>query len=347
MIFVSVGPPSRFGEWCDAATAYLVRRSLGEVASVGANTLEEFAVGVMQAQAPYIVVGSRQTTGKLWEALRQSARGFIVAVEHPRRALEHMVVDQGIDFLEAVHVAARSCAAVASSLPLPGALTLRAAVGLDAMAMAGSIANFLGLEIGEDGIADIVQHLGGADPPGEGEPSSSWWEGLEEQQRAIANGALEPFATHLAGANLGPITWQRDLFFMDEEQPGGKHQPAARPVDITGRPRYIIYGPYLSLPPGSWSAAVALGFSPEAGDMSYLVEVHSGALLAQQRIQPGGQRSVEVTLNFSIAAPDLVEVRVLNERAAFDGRLALGHVIVTPHASMRPETQNFFATALT
>jgi hypothetical protein len=151
---------------------------------------------------------------------------------------------------------------------------------------------------------------------------------------------------HFAGGDLTPITWERELFFINEEAHEERRQPASRPADITGRPRYVVLGPYITLPPGSWAATVALGFSEGAAEMSYIVEVITDTRLAHVRIEPGKQRFVEANLNFSLAEPQMITIGVYIERAAFDGRLALGHVIVTSHAGPRPETRDYFASAL-
>lgn len=347
MFFLSIGLPSRFGEWCDAVTALLVRRALGEVEPVNANTLEEFSAVIMKARAPYVVLGSRQTLGRLWAALKESERALIVAFDDPRLAIENLVVRGGFDFLEATRITARSCASILSCAALPGALVLGAAAAADPLATAMAIARHFDLAIAPEEVAEIVRALEDAHfypfcPAGK-----SWWESLDEQQRVLAGGATVPFSARFAGGELRPITWERDFFYMDEDRPGGQRQPASRPADVTGRPRIVIYGPYLTLPPGSWSATIALGFSPEAAELSYLVEVYSDRALAQTRIQPGQQRVVEVNLNFAIDEPTMMEFRIANERAAFDGKLALGHVIVSPHTDIRPETREFFADALT
>jgi hypothetical protein len=80
--------------------------------------------------------------------------------------------------------------------------------------------------------------------------------------------------------------------------------------------------------------------------LSYNLELHVGAQRIQTRIQPNGQRSVEARLNFLIDEPDMVTIRIWIERAAFDGRLALGHVVMVPQIGLRPETRSYFATAL-
>src|SRR5713101_3257829 len=125
MIFFSIGLPSYFTEWCDNVTTRLVQQTLGPVEAVSADTIEQFALAVIKAGSPYLVVGSRQTVGSLWEALPQANKGIIVVLDDPRLALENLVVRHGFDFVEATRMVAKSCAAVVSCMLIPGTLILR------------------------------------------------------------------------------------------------------------------------------------------------------------------------------------------------------------------------------
>ena len=46
------------------------------------------------------------------------------------------------------------------------------------------------------------------------------------------------------------------------------------------------------------------------------------------------------------AQEQALQIRIWNERAAFDGRLALGYVTLTARTPIRTEAQNFFAAVL-
>jgi hypothetical protein len=344
MIFLSVGLPSCFTEWCDGITIRLVQQTLGPVETAGADTIEQFAFAVIKARSPHLVIVSRQTVGRLWEALAQANKDIIVVLDDPRLALENLVVRHGFDFLEATRMVAKGCAAVVSCMSIPGTLILRASTdGTNPGAIAEAIARHLRLSVSE---ADIENIFEGLDPRPWPQEGAVWWDRLKDSERALAAGALEPYVAHFAGGDLVPITWERELFFINEEVHQEQRQPASRPADITGRPRYVVLGPYITLPPGSWSATVALGFSEGAAEMSYVVEVLTDARLTHVRIEPGKQRFVEANLNFSLAEPHMITIGVYIERAAFDGRLALGHVIVTPHAGPRAETRDYYASAL-
>ena len=349
MFFFCIGLPSRFGEWCAAVLTRLVERTLGTPEAIYADIFEQFLVPAIRSESPSAIVSSFQISGPLWAALAEANKPFLLICDHPHHALENIVERHGAEFLEATRVIAKSCASLVSCAALPGALVLRAERdAADLLATAAAIARHLGFAVDDAGIADVVAAVADFDPRRDPQEHLAWWRQLDAAQRALVTGAVDPYLTHLAGGDLGQIVWERDFFYMNEEPPSETDPPAARPIDITGRPRHLLYGPYITLPPGSWSATVALGFSAEATELSYLVQVYAGVetLLCSVTLPPGQERVVETTLNFSLAAPDMIDNRVCNERAAFDGRLALGHVVVTQVGGIRAQTRSYLETAV-
>lgn len=350
MFFFCIGLPSRFGEWCQAVTVRLVERTLGPAQEIRADDLEQFLAPAIAAQSPFAVVGSHCISGRLWTALAEADRRFVLALDNPHHAVENLVARHGTDFLEATRGVAKSCVSALSCASLPAALVLHAERDADdPAATATAIARHFGLPADPAEIAEILESLAEFALRPEREAYHTWWERLDESQRAVIAGALDPFAASFAGGELGTIVWERDLFFISEEPPRAPDPPpASRPVDITGRPRHLLYGPYMTLPPGSWSATIALGFSPEAAELSYVVEIGSGTqgVLCAQTVQPGEQRLVELGLSFTLAEPDFVEIRIGNERAAFDGRLALGYVVLTPVVAIRAQARSYLESAL-
>ena len=107
------------------------------------------------------------------------------------------------------------------------------------------------------------------------------------------------------------------------------HQPATEIVDICGRVRALFYGPYIKLPPGQWLAEIVLGFSREATEMNFVIDIlMGGTQIAVTKIQPAHEGIFSVNLSFVVEEGNdhAVEFRVVNERAAFDGKIALGEV---------------------
>jgi hypothetical protein len=346
VIFFSLGLPTRFAEWCDAVIVRLVHQALGPVEAIAADTLEQFSLGIVKIGSPYAIVISRQIVGQLLGVLGHANRGCIVALDDPRLAVENLITHHAVDFLEATRVVAKSCASMVSCESVPRALTLQAdQARAGPLATAVTIASHLELVIDEVQIANVVAAVADfclwPDPKG-----SSWWAHLDKSQRMLITGAVDPYVARFAGNGLGPITWERELFFINEEQHEERVQAASRPVDITGRSRVVVSGPSITLPPGFWSATVVLGFSEEAAELSYIVDIQADMQLIHARIEPRGQPLVEVTLNFSITEPQMITVRIWNERAAFDGRLALGHVTMTPQRTTRRESLDYLSIAL-
>jgi hypothetical protein len=70
--------------------------------------------------------------------------------------------------------------------------------------------------------------------------------------------------------------------------------------------------------------------------------------LAHTRISPTTEQIIETDLSFVIdqLADQPVQIRIVNERAAFDGRLALGYVTIAPQPEVRPEARDRLVAAL-
>lgn len=348
MLHFCIGLPSGFAEWCDALITCLMTQSLGPAETTSVDSIEEFTIAVIKARSPHMVMGLRQPRSNLSRTVLEAGIPFILAVDDPRLALHHLVARHGADFVEAVRMVARSCAAIVTFASAPGALVLRAEQQDWGSSLATAIAHHLSLPAGGSVIAGALEAAAAREGSAVRDTFDAWWATLDESWQTISNSALNAYIEYFGGNDLGPITWERELFFIGDE-PGRQGTAAAtRPIDITGRPRYLIFGPFLAVPPGNWSADIALGFSPEAAELSYVVEAGAPTRLAATTVEPRGVREMEINLPFvideSVSGP--LEIRVWNERAAFDGRLALGYVRLARRTEIRDDARQFFATAL-
>ena len=276
MIFFSIGLPGRFAEWCDAVIFRLAQRALGPVELVSLNTLDELALAMIRTGASHFVVCSRQPGGGVQTALMQAGKRFIAVLDEPRTALRDLASQPGYDLVAATRAVASSCAAMLSYSALPGALVLTADdEARDPLSIAAAIAHHFELDVSEAEIRTIICQLQREGIFPVCSADNMWWDSLAEPEQVLVNGALGAYVDYVAGRDLTSITWERDLFFIGD-QPEIR---AARPIDVTGRARCLIYGPYIMLPPGSWSARVVLGFSSEAAAMTYVVEAFAGSQL--------------------------------------------------------------------
>ena len=134
---------------------------------------------------------------------------------------------------------------------------------------------------------------------------------------------------------MRPLVWVRDLFALVSDPakyPG-------EPIDVSGGARCLIYGPYIDIPAGAWSARVVLGFSREACGYPFLVD----ACIEQRQIastrfqvETGGVHSFEINFLLRRETGGGLEIRVMTLSDAATGRLAFGHVVLRPLSVSKP-----------
>jgi hypothetical protein len=338
MIFFSIGLPSRFAELCDALTARLAEHCLGSVASGSFNSFEDIATAVIRSDAAHLVAASRQPVVRLQTEIVGAGRPFLVALGDVRSALGDLLQRPDYDIAAATREIASSCAAMLTLTKAPGALVLPGPHGEDPVRLAAAIAGHFGFAVAPTDLAAIAAAV--ADPDAQPLQERASADGLSDHEQAIVGGALQPYVGYFAGGELEPIVWEPDLFFTNEDRADGRLRPAVRPIDVTGRARILIFGPYINLPPGAWSATIVTAFSAETAGNSFVVEVTAGVQLGYERVQPAGEQVIEINLQFTIdeSISQPVEIRLISERAAFDGRLVLGYVSLAPRREVRTET---------
>jgi hypothetical protein len=334
MIFFSIGLPSRFAELCDALTARLAEHCLGSVALGSFNSFEDIATAAIRSDAAHLVAASRQPVVRLQTEIVGAGRPFLVALGDVNAALWDLLQRPGYDIAIATRQIASSCAAMLTLTKAPGALVLPGIHGEDPARLAAAIAGHFGFAVARKDLAAIAASV--TDLGAGRSEDLAWTDRLAAHEQAVITGALQPYVTYFAGGELEPIVWEADLFFASEER-----LPAVGPIDITGLSRILVFGPYINLTPGPWSATIVTGFSAETAGIGFIIEVYAGAQLATARVQPVGEQVIEATLHFTIedSVDQPVEIRIISERAAFDGRLALGYVSLLTRAGVRSETE--------
>jgi hypothetical protein len=343
MILFSVSLPGRFGDWCDHVIARLAETVLGSVVATGANTAEELATDLINTEGQHFYVGARHPSRWLRDKLAATNKKLVIAVDDPRHAVNDLIVRQQLDLPEATRRVASSCAAMSRYVALPGALVVSGERDWPRQAATiAAIADHLGLPVDRAIIEKIAADLDAAGLGPHGDTEQGWLAALPEQSVAVIDGAVSSYAAYFHGDSLGQIAWARDLFYEEH------HQPVTHPIEISGKVRYLIYGPYVALPPGSWTADMVLGFSEDAVDMTYRVEVWAGAQLNSTSIHPDRPGVVTANINFEIEESNdsLVEIRVLNERSAIYGRLALANATLTLRRSVASSIADSLRTEL-
>lgn len=328
--------PGRFGDWCNRVLARLAG-GLGGSASVlsfpslaalcdyerTAAPLDEMGRALIGGASSHFAIALRQADPRLSDALMRSPARLVLALDDPCAAVGDLLAENDLATRYAVRAVAGCCASILPVAARPGLLTVCADdARADPVRTIAAIAGHFELAVGADAVAALAAEM---PPPGE-----IGAERLPAEAVRMAHGALDAYRKGFAGAGLDRIIWVRDLFFIL----GDATVAPTAPLDIAGGARCLIYGPYIRLPAGSWSARVVLGFSPEAATARFLVDVFSDGQLASTSFQPGRAGFYTAELIFSVGEPSGkgVEVRVWVASDNAVGRLALGHVVLQPLA---------------
>jgi hypothetical protein len=322
MFFFVMGLPGHFSEWCDAVAVRLAERALGPTGIIHANTLEELSLGAMRSGASRAVVASRQPGGRLRAALVENGRSFVVTTDDPRNAFAELAQEPQAVPPAAVQAIASSCAALIGYASAPGALVIAAdRDGFDGVAIAAAIARHFELALSAEDIAEVVRDLEPTGLAAEQHGAGQRWNSLTAATQEMALGAISPYLGDAPDGYLSPITWARDLFFPGDQP----DERATGPLDITGRARCLLHGPYIMLPAGSWSLSLTMLFSREAAEHEFLVEICTDRPLASGTIRPRQEGRAGVTVDFALgdSTEYPVAIRVSSLRAAFDGAIAM------------------------
>jgi hypothetical protein len=342
VIVYSIGLPGRFAEWCDAAIAgvaghldgiVLARAwpSLAEMLGYEgtSSALDEAALALIETGASHLVMGARQPDERLRRALAETNARFVVALDDPRIAAADIFAETMGELSAVIRAVGNSCPLVMRCGSLPGALVIERQTASGEAAVS-AIARHLDIELSTSDARTIVAELAAAgltySPNGS---TNDWSSRIPAAGKPLVDGALAGYAELTAGGGIGQIVWTRDLFIAASD-------PSKRPTDIldvsdvSGDDRFLIYGPYIRVPPGLWTAKVILGVSEETLGHTFVVDAYAGKPLARVSFQSTGSGVYAPEISFSLdASPDSgLEIRILVGSNGAKGQLALGNVVL-------------------
>jgi hypothetical protein len=92
-------------------------------------------------------------------------------------------------------------------------------------------------------------------------------------------------------------------------------------IDVTGRSRYLVHGPYVVLPAGVWRATASLDICADAARRRLAVQFGVEPHYTTQDLPYGVPGHHEIGVVFSLDEPGATQVRILLRRAAFHGEV--------------------------
>jgi hypothetical protein len=341
MLMFLLGLPNQFTQWCEALIVSLAERASGSLLCSTAGSSEGLLQAMIERSSQHILVSQQQPGSWLHRTLAAANGRCVVALADPRACVAQLATGPGSTLIDVVSGVANSCATLTSYLSLPGALVLRAEEhAFDAVATARRIADHLQLPSADEDIFKALDTALPLDPTAVA--TVAWGDRFDASELVLINGALAGYADYFTGGPLGNLVWAPGLFFV-----GDTHQRVTGPIDITGRSRCLIFGPYIRLPAGRWNADVAVAFADLGGSKDFIIDVATPVQLNAISINVINQGGVQTSLPFVLdpANESAVEVRVSINSAAFEGRLALGAVTLRPQQDSPKELLELLNTA--
>jgi hypothetical protein len=143
--------------------------------------------------------------------------------------------------------------------------------------------------------------------------------GFSADTQEVVTDVLEPLDEMFTGGELPPVVWPQTVFLRGDRP----DEIATGVVELTGGARCLVYGPYLYLPPGRWSARAIVGFDEATYEQSFVMEVHGGEVLARIRAQLPAPGLFSAHLEFYSSKPEApMELRILMENGAIEGAIS-------------------------
>ncbi len=118
--------------------------------------------------------------------------------------------------------------------------------------------------------------------------------------------------------------WERERFLSDLAQ------PCPPVIDLTGPPRFVAFGPYVTLAPGCWRAKVILELCPEAARRRLAAQFGAEPDYATVALPAGVPGHHAIVIDHTFAAGDLAQARLWLQGAAFHGEVRFLGVEISP-----------------
>lgn len=121
------------------------------------------------------------------------------------------------------------------------------------------------------------------------------------------------------------VSWGTDLFLFPSRSASDGGSPE---ISLIGKPRVLMYGPYIHMPAGRWRATCPIIADTEGRAMQ--IEVHWGAseIAGGHPVDICESGRYNLTVEASVVEAKPIELRILASRAALEGKLSVGRVSV-------------------
>lgn len=113
------------------------------------------------------------------------------------------------------------------------------------------------------------------------------------------------------------VRWSEELFLYDMRRFDQRSRLSE--MDIMGPARALVFGPYLVLPEGRWTAIVRFSFDADAAKHRYRVEWGTSTNYASETVMPRNAGVFELKLDYEWSEAEGTEMRVILTQGTLGG----------------------------
>ncbi len=114
-----------------------------------------------------------------------------------------------------------------------------------------------------------------------------------------------------------PVPWSERLFVYDDK--AARNWIDWGVLDVTGRPRMLVWGPYVALPPGLWRAVIRFGVDALAAGHQYRIDWGTRSACVSEYVTPGRPGMYEIQLEWLFEEAEAAEIRLILTEGSFMG----------------------------
>lgn len=149
----------------------------------------------------------------------------------------------------------------------------------------------------------------------------------------MAEGSL--ILTRPASAEPVELAWPPELFSYDMRE--AERRERVQGMDVAGRARALVWGPYKRLAAGRWQATARFTVDRHSCRHTYRLEWGASRKYATYEFRPGRAGIFEVSAEHSLAAPIETELRIILTEGSLGGHFEFQGARVRRLAAASPD----------
>lgn len=318
---VVFGVSTPFAYWGFHLVNALVEAITGKTLHLHISSLEQLRDGFARRDGGSVVMTSDLPDADLAGFVCSAGLPVIVFSDDPATLLDWTVSSRGLGVVEAARLSSRIYSSLAPNMKAQRKLVL--AAGVSPERAVADIVAFLWPGRDDGLTAQIYAHL--LETNRIAPPQAGPHEPAPDARRDAALSALAGYAPLAEGREPEEIVWPLPLFNRLDDRPWGD------PFDLTGPARVVLFGPYMHLPVGDWTARVEFEVEGAVSGIEAMTDVRINEVLTEKSFIMPAKGIFAYGLDFQIADPHLpVEIRLFIQKSAIEGVFLPRSVRIAP-----------------